>query len=86
MHYTQYPPVLEGHSDANWISGSIDNKSTSGYVVTLGGATVSWKSSKQICITSSTMQFEFIALDTAVDEAEWLQPFFFWKMKYGLSL
>ena len=49
--------------------------STSVYVFTLGGATVSWKSSKQTCITRSTMESEFIALDKAGEEAEWLRHF-----------
>ena len=52
-----------------------DTKSTSGYVFTLGGATVSWKSSKQTCIARSTMEYEFIALDKAREEAEWLHQF-----------
>ena len=47
-----------------------DTKSTSGYVFTLGGAAVSWKSSKQTCIVRSTMEYEFIALDKAGEEAE----------------
>ena len=34
----------------------------------LGGATVSWKSSKQICIARSTMELEFIALDEVGEE------------------
>jgi hypothetical protein len=75
LHYTKYPPVLEGYSDANWISGSTESKSTSGYVFTLGGAAVSWKSSKQTCIARSTMESEFIALDKATEEAEWLRNF-----------
>jgi len=41
LWYEQYPPVLEGHSDANWIADSEKSKSTSGYVFTLGGAVVS---------------------------------------------
>ena len=41
LHYTIYPLVLEGYSDANWISDNIEIKSTSGYVFILGGATVS---------------------------------------------
>ena len=41
LHYTRYPPVLEGYSDANWISDNIETKSTSGYVFTLGVAAVS---------------------------------------------
>lgn len=75
LHYTGYPAVLEGYTDANWISDSKDSKSTSGYVFTLGGAAVSWKSSKQTCIARSTMESEFIALDKAGEEAEWLRNF-----------
>ncbi|KAL0361314.1 UNVERIFIED_CONTAM: Retrovirus-related Pol polyprotein from transposon TNT 1-94 [Sesamum radiatum] len=75
LHYTRYPAVLEGYSDANWISDSKDTKSTSGYVFTIGGGAVSWKSSKQTCIAHSTMESEFIALDKAGEEAEWLCNF-----------
>uniref|UniRef100_A0A2N9GPK3 Integrase catalytic domain-containing protein n=1 Tax=Fagus sylvatica TaxID=28930 RepID=A0A2N9GPK3_FAGSY len=75
VHYTRYPAVLEGYSDANWISDTNDTKSTSGYVFTLGGAAVSWKSSKQTCIARSTIESEFIALDKAGEEAEWLRHF-----------
>ena len=55
--------VLKGYSDANWISNVKDSKSHSGYVFTLRGGVVSWKSSKQMVIARSTMEFEFIALD-----------------------
>ena len=41
FRYGQYPPVLEGYSDANWIADFEESKSTSGYVFTLGGAAVS---------------------------------------------
>ena len=75
LHYTRYPAVLEGYSDANWIFDTKDTKSTSGYVFTLGGAAVSWKSSKQTCIARSTMKSEFIALDKAGEEAKWLRHF-----------
>ena len=75
LRYGQYPPVLEGYSYANWIADSEESKSTSGYLFTLGGAAVSWKSSKQTCITRSTMESEFIALDKAGEEEEWLRQF-----------
>ncbi|RVW75988.1 Retrovirus-related Pol polyprotein from transposon TNT 1-94 [Vitis vinifera] len=75
QHYTRYPAVLEGYSDANWISNVKDSKSHSGYVFTLGGAVVSWKSSKQTVIARSTMESEFIALDKCGEEAEWLRHF-----------
>jgi hypothetical protein len=37
-----------------------DRKSTSGYVFTLAGEAISWKSSKQTVTTSSTMYAEFV--------------------------
>ncbi|CAM8905429.1 unnamed protein product [Rhodiola kirilowii] len=63
LHYIRYPEIIEGYTDASWISDIQDSKATSGYVFTLGGAAVSWKSSKQTLITRSTMEVEFVALD-----------------------
>ena len=53
--YKGFPNVHKGFSDANWISDSDEMKSTSGYIFTLGGGAVSWKSFKKTCITQSTM-------------------------------
>lgn len=50
-------------------------RSNSGYAFTLTGATTSWKSSKQIVIARSTMEFEFIALDKCSEGIEWLWNF-----------
>ncbi|XP_071739348.1 secreted RxLR effector protein 161-like [Rutidosis leptorrhynchoides] len=75
MHYNRYQAVIEGHCDANWISDTNDSRATSGYVFTLGGAAISWKSSKQTIIARSTMESEFVALDKAGEEAEWLRQF-----------
>jgi len=75
LHYRREPGVLEGYSDASWISDTQDSKATSGYVFTLGGAAISWKSSKQTVITRSTMEAEFVALDKCGEEAEWLRHF-----------
>ena len=72
IHYTGYPRVLEGYSDSNWISDTDEIKATSGYVFTLGGGAVSWKSYKQTILTRSTMEVELTVLDTATIEAEWL--------------
>ena len=41
LRYKKYLPVLEGYNDANQIADSDESKLTSGYVFTLGGATVS---------------------------------------------
>nr|GEW02685.1 retrotransposon-related protein [Tanacetum cinerariifolium] len=47
----RYPAVIEGYSDANWISNIKDSRSTSGYVFTIGGGAISWKSSKKMVIS-----------------------------------
>ncbi|GKB77813.1 retrovirus-related pol polyprotein from transposon TNT 1-94 [Tanacetum coccineum] len=75
LHYDRYPAVIEGYNDTNWISNIKDSRSTSGYVFTLGGAAISWKSSKQTVIAKSTMESKFIALDKCGEEAEWLRQF-----------
>jgi len=72
LHYSGYLAVLEGLSDSNWISNTKDLKSTNGYIFTLGGADVLWKSFKQICITRSIMKLEFIALDKAEEKVKWI--------------
>ncbi|GKA99917.1 zinc finger, CCHC-type containing protein [Tanacetum coccineum] len=71
--YTGYLLVLEGYTDASWISNTEDNSSTSGWVNLLGGGAISWASKKQTCITGSTMEYEFVALAAAGKEAEWLK-------------
>ncbi|GJW44236.1 hypothetical protein Tco_0073035 [Tanacetum coccineum] len=53
-------------------SNTQDNSSTSGWVFLLGGGAISWASKKQTCITSSTMEYEFVALAADGKEAEWL--------------
>ncbi|GJS48906.1 zinc finger, CCHC-type containing protein [Tanacetum coccineum] len=41
LTYTGYPSVLEGYTDASWISNTEDNSSTSGWVFFLGGGAIS---------------------------------------------
>ncbi|MCH90673.1 hypothetical protein A2U01_0011595 [Trifolium medium] len=72
LHYGRFPAILEGYTDASWISNVGDHKSTTGWVFTLTGGAISWKSKKQICITLSTMESEFVALASASQEVEWL--------------
>ncbi|KAJ9556749.1 hypothetical protein OSB04_011363 [Centaurea solstitialis] len=74
LYYLGYPSVLEGYSDASWITHvEEDHSSTTGWVFLLGGGAISWASKKQTCITNSTMESEFVALAAAGKEAEWLR-------------
>ncbi|GJU00221.1 hypothetical protein Tco_1110559 [Tanacetum coccineum] len=70
LMYTSYPSVLEGYTDASWISNTEDDSSTSGWAFLLGGGAISWASKKQTCITGSIMKYEFVALAAAGKEVE----------------
>ncbi|XP_071729095.1 secreted RxLR effector protein 161-like [Rutidosis leptorrhynchoides] len=71
--YTGFPSILEGYSDASWITNVEDHSSTTGWIFLLGGGAISWASKKQTCITNSIMESEFVALAAAGNEAKWLR-------------
>jgi hypothetical protein len=73
IHYSRYPTVLEGYNDANWISNVDEVYAMSGYVFTLRGAAVSWRSCKQTILTRFTMEAELTTLDTITMEVDWLR-------------
>jgi len=73
IHYTGYPRVLEGYCDANCISNADNIYATSGYVFSLRGGAVSWKSCKQTVLMRSIMETELTGLDTTLVKAEWLR-------------
>ena len=73
--YSEFPVVLKGYNDTKWIFDSDEIKSTSGYTFTLGGGAIARKSSKQTLIATFTMKSEFIALESAGKEVEWLRNF-----------
>jgi hypothetical protein len=64
--------MIDGYSYSNWISDADEFYATSGYVFTLGGGAISWRSCKQTILTRSTKEAELTTLDTATIEAEWL--------------
>ena len=64
-----------GYTDSDFQSDRDSRKSTSGYVFTLGGGAISWRSVKQSSIADSTMEAEYIAASEAAKEAVWLKNF-----------
>ncbi|XP_057468143.1 secreted RxLR effector protein 161-like [Actinidia eriantha] len=64
-----------GYSDSNFQSDRDSRKSTSGYMFTLGGGAISWRSVKQSCIADSTMEAEYIEVCEAAKETTWLKKF-----------
>jgi hypothetical protein len=64
---------IVGYTDSDYAGD--DRKSTSGYVFTLVGGAISWKSSKQTVTTSSTVYAKFVACFEASGQVNWLKKF-----------
>jgi len=62
--------------DSDWAGDNDDRKSQLGYLITLGGSPAIWKSAKQTCIASSTMEAEYVALASCVKEVLWIRQLF----------
>ncbi|KAH9293321.1 hypothetical protein KI387_041476, partial [Taxus chinensis] len=58
------------------MAGDVDNRrSTTGYIYTVGGTTVSWISRLQKLVALSTTEAEYVAATEASKEMIWLQQF-----------
>jgi hypothetical protein len=66
---------IKGFTDANFARDTNDRISTSGYVFLFGGTTVSWLCKKQGCVAKYTMEAEYIACSTAVNNVVWIKRF-----------
>ncbi|XP_042951770.1 secreted RxLR effector protein 161-like [Carya illinoinensis] len=66
---------LEGFVDTDY-AGSVDTrKSSTGYVFTAFGGTISWKSNLQSVVALSTTEAEYVAMTEAIKEAIWLNVY-----------
>ncbi|MCO5571133.1 hypothetical protein L7F22_024865 [Adiantum nelumboides] len=61
-----------GYTNSNYARDLDKGRSTLGYVFTLAGGAVSWRSQLQDCITQSTIEDEYVAANEACKEAIWL--------------
>jgi hypothetical protein len=68
--HTMPKPIC--YSDSDWAGDREDRKSTGGYVFTLCGAAISWRTKKQKSVAASTTEAEYIALSEAVKESIWI--------------
>ena len=79
MHKTRYctcsSTALQGYVDSDMASDKDSRRSTTGYVFTLGGTTVSWISKLQKVVALSTIEVEYVAATKASKEVIWLQRF-----------
>ena len=69
-----YDPLLPlRFSDNDFTSDKITNKSTYGYLFTMTGGPVNWKSKRSSTIALSTMEAESDALTEAIRKTQWLR-------------
>ena len=68
--------VLVGYSDADWAGDQDDRHSTTGNLFVMSGSPVSWLSKKQLMVSLSTAEAEYVALSIATQEAVWLRRLF----------
>jgi len=66
-------PSLLGYTDAGYLSDPHNGRSQTGFVFLQGGTTISWKSTKQTLVSTSTNHSEIIALYEASRECVWLR-------------
>ena len=58
--------------DADLGGDVYSSKSTSGYIYTIGGTTLSWMSRLQKCVSLSSIEVEYVAIAEAGKEMIWL--------------
>ena len=67
--------ILQGFVDDD-LGGDVDSsKSTSGYIYTIGGTTVSWISRLQKCVSLSSIEVEYVAIAEARKEMIWMADY-----------
>ena len=77
-YYLSYKPSsgqLQGYCDSDWAGDTTDRRSTSGYVFTLGGTPIAWKTRKQPTIALSSCEAEYMSLTEATKELIYLRSF-----------
>ena len=64
---------VQGYCDSDFAGDLDKSRSTSGYVFTVGGNAVSWRSCLQSVVALATTEAEYMALSEAVKEAIWIK-------------
>uniref|UniRef100_A0A803MZL1 Reverse transcriptase Ty1/copia-type domain-containing protein n=1 Tax=Chenopodium quinoa TaxID=63459 RepID=A0A803MZL1_CHEQI len=72
-HVVRVECLVTKYSDSNYAADVDTRRSVIGYVFTLGGSVVSWKSTLQSLVTLSTTEAEYMALSFVAQESIWLK-------------
>nr|GEV29348.1 putative retrotransposon protein [Tanacetum cinerariifolium] len=67
--------IIQGYTNAGYLTDADDLKTQTGYVFILNGGVVDWKSAKQGIFSTSSTKAEYIAAFDASKEAVWVRIF-----------
>jgi hypothetical protein len=70
--YQKGEPFLT-YGDADLGGNADSSKSTTGYIVLMSGAAISWQSKLQFIVAKSITEAEFVAASTTENEIMWLR-------------
>jgi hypothetical protein len=63
---------VTGYVDSDWAANKDTRKSTTGFLVTIGGCLVSWQSKAQPSVTLSSTEAEYVALSMCAQEIKFI--------------
>jgi hypothetical protein len=59
------------YTDADWASDKSDRKSISGSVAMFYGGPISWSSKKQMAVSTSSCESEYVSLSACTQQGQW---------------
>lgn len=75
LHYLRNEKGVQGFVDSDWGGCPIDRRSYTGYVFTLSGAAINWKSQKQRTVALSSTEAEYMGITEGIKEALHISSF-----------
>ena len=65
--------LLYAYVDSDWAGDIATRRSTTGFILLLGGMPITWKSQLQPCVTLSSTEAEYVAACLCAQEVMWLR-------------
>ena len=65
-------PLIESFADADWAGDETDRKSTSGTVIMVNDTPLVWKSKKQVGVSLSSTEAEFVSISECLKSTKWV--------------